>query len=328
MKINSNWFKWYAFAWMIFSLFFLMSFLWLWGYSDDAKNAKITSDINNLQSAISIRQAQWNTLSSLILSTDNNILTGLYVGGKKANTSDRSYIVGNVNYSMIGIKKNDFISPNKKEYIVGYTNTWRWRYEIAGVLRNGLKLEAIVKGTYLWRQKEECEIDSIKENTVILNWRCTNMFSREDIVEIEGVYFIAKKVWRDWITITLDGIPNLTSKYISLAKEEWESLISDYIDNKKSVVDWWTVYLPYCTEEWCELETNSKKLKLIKYTVWSKIVTKLERIITKINLTKLKQVLNKIKKIDLNEKKYSKYKTLLEYIKIRIEVEIEDRNKK
>ena len=54
------------------------------------------------------------------------------------------------------------------------------------------------------------------------------------------------------------------------------------------------------------------------------IVVKLEGFITKLNLEKLEVLYSKIKAIDLEDEKYSKYKTLLEYMELRIDMKIAD----
>lgn len=77
------------------------------------------------------------------------------------------------------------------------------------------------------------------------------------------------------------------------------------------------------TEKDIKLINNiNSKLDLYNKKISKNIIIKLEKIITKLSKKKLIKVYKKINKIDFENKKYTKYKDLLIYIKLRIWLEI------
>jgi len=73
----------------------------------------------------------------------------------------------------------------------------------------------------------------------------------------------------------------------------------------------------------CEKEeTDEEKILKLKNIISKKIVLKLEKVIIKLSKEKLIKIYKKIDKINLEDKKYAKYKNILEYFKLRILLEI------
>jgi hypothetical protein len=80
------------------------------------------------------------------------------------------------------------------------------------------------------------------------------------------------------------------------------------------------------------IEYNSIKLKTIIFRKnltlinnWIKIANKVDKLIDSISIEKLNKVNNKLKNINIEDKRFLKYKKILEYIQIRIDFELKNR---
>jgi hypothetical protein len=73
----------------------------------------------------------------------------------------------------------------------------------------------------------------------------------------------------------------------------------------------------------CELpKTKDMLIKDLEKTKYKKYIPKIDEIVEKLSEEKLKSVLEKINKIDLENPKFEKYRDLLEYFKYKILVKM------
>lgn len=138
-----------------------IAFISLQGYSGEAKNSKVTSDLRNIASAIetastrnSVTLAQVVTTTAL---TANQVDGTLTVGPSNLalnNTaSGVTYAVGNVDFAVIGQNGEDFKDPNSTDaasnYLFGLVTSPDFKaYQLAGqIIENDIK-KARVTGTF------------------------------------------------------------------------------------------------------------------------------------------------------------------------------------
>jgi hypothetical protein len=221
----------------------MVGFVSLSGYSSEAKNAKVTSDITTIQRWIETKVAQWWSLMAFVSENKKNRLTNLSIAWKKA--TEENYVVWTLNYTALWIRKDEFLDPNGNEYVIWATTTWGWRMEIAWVIEIDWKKQTILRWSYSWRGTEKQNINTVSWKMIVLEYSGTNFFRNWDYVKIWPVKYNIKSVKRDWITIVLDKEVVWKFTKVSLVEAEWKSLISDYRDNIKYVENGSTEVLPY-----------------------------------------------------------------------------------
>jgi len=242
MKKNKKWF-WVVESFLAMTVVSMVGFVSLAGYSVEAKNNKVRSDINNITMAITIKQTEWVSLMALVSENNKNRLTNLSLAGKKA--TEENYKVWTPNYTALGIKKENFLDPNGNDYVIWVTTTWGRRMEIAWVITIDWKKQTVIRWDYIWRDTKKYDIDSISWKIIILKTYATNAFRNWDYVRIWPVKYTIESVRRDWKTITLNKKVIWHFTRISLVEAEWKNLISDYRDNTKPLENYSTDSLPY-----------------------------------------------------------------------------------
>ena len=138
-----------------------IAFISLQGYSQEAKNSKVTSDLRNITSAIETDSTRNGTTLSDIISnaqaTGTNDVSWTFGSGANDGTGvvidiATNYGVGNVNFAKIGQNGEDFKDPNAADdtdYLYAYVTDAQYKgYQVAGqVVVNDVVLAA-VSGTY------------------------------------------------------------------------------------------------------------------------------------------------------------------------------------
>ena len=242
MKKNKKWF-WVVESFLAMTVFSMVGFVSIAGYSNEARNVKVTSDLSTISSTINVKIAEWWALTAFVTGNNKNRLTNLSLAGKKA--TERNYIVWTPNYTALGIKRNEYLDPNGKDYVLWVTTTWGGRMEIAWIVTVNWQKQTIIKWTYIWRDTKKYDIAHIDWKVIVLTPAGTNFFRKLDYVKIWPVRYTIEKVARDWVTITLDKEVIWKFTKLSLVESEWKSLISDYRDNTKALENDSTDSLPY-----------------------------------------------------------------------------------
>lgn len=136
-----------------------IAFISLQGYSQDAKNSKVTSDIRTLVSAVETSLTDGSiTLGNLVTgdTSATNGVTGTFASGVTLATnvgSGVTYQVGNINFANLKQNGADFKDSAGNDYLVavavsGSENAY---YQVVGQTANadGLTNTAVVKGNYI-----------------------------------------------------------------------------------------------------------------------------------------------------------------------------------
>lgn len=137
-----------------------IAFISLQGYSGEAKNSKVTSDLRNIASAIETASTRNSIVLFDIVSWDltaTNAASWTF-GNVNSNTgatltAGTNYDVGNVNFSAIGQNGDDFKDPNStnaaSDYVFAVVTIPTFKsYQLAGqIVENDVK-KARVSGTY------------------------------------------------------------------------------------------------------------------------------------------------------------------------------------
>lgn len=134
----------------ILAILWTIAFISLSGYSADARNSKRTSDVNSIRSAVSTKQTEWVYLLSMVTSVTARTLTTIDVAGTWATSSD--YVAWTPNFTVLGIKNEDFQDPNGQDYSMAATSKINWKFELAATIENGSwEKSAKVEWTYVPR---------------------------------------------------------------------------------------------------------------------------------------------------------------------------------
>lgn len=131
-----------------------IAFISLQGYSQDAKNSKIVSDVRTIVTAIETKLTEGKILmgkvSTASLNNVNNV-TGTFASGTTL-TGSINYNVWLINFTALKQNGNDFKDNNGNDYIAataidGTDNAF---YQVAGqITKADGTFEAVVKGNYV-----------------------------------------------------------------------------------------------------------------------------------------------------------------------------------
>lgn len=143
---------------VILAILSTIGFTTLSSYNDDSRNAKVTSDLRNLASAIEVvRSRNSITLNSIVQNTNTNNTVALssVVNNSWSTlwTPWVSYLVWNIDFIQINQNWAEFKDPNsfdrKQEYVYAAANNWDFSfYQIAGtIIKNDVAM-ARINGTY------------------------------------------------------------------------------------------------------------------------------------------------------------------------------------
>lgn len=202
-----------------------IAFISLQGYSADARNSKRTSDLGNIQSAISLKMVEGTPLMSFITENTASELTDLAVAGKTNVATGSTYKAGTPNYTVLNVAAKDFKDPQgDNEYRIGATSYKGGVFQIAATMEQDGTDQALVNGTYVARgtgATDTATIDSQSSNVITLADENANMFKVGDMLD-SGSEVI--KLSRDGVTLTLSG-GTISGTGIALANPESAGLI-------------------------------------------------------------------------------------------------------
>ena len=130
-----------------------IAFISLQGYSTDAKNSKVTSDLRNIASALEAERTQSSAVLATFLEGDLNTANGVAgnFGSWVTISSGANYGVGNMSFSVLGQNGTDFKDPNNNngEYLFAYgTVDGHSGYQLAGQIIEDDVKAARISGNY------------------------------------------------------------------------------------------------------------------------------------------------------------------------------------
>lgn len=158
-----------------------IAFISLQGYSQDAKNSKVSSDIRTLASAIETKLTE-SSISIHDLNDDSGagtydghgILTNTNTFASGVTLSGATHEVGNIAFSTLGQNGEDFTDPNGQEYIIAtLTQTANnpntastdaetfVMYQLVGEAGGADTRKAVVKGNYLYNTAAANDVDGL-----------------------------------------------------------------------------------------------------------------------------------------------------------------------
>jgi len=220
-----------------------IAFISLQGYSADARNSKRTSDIGNIQSAISLKMVEGVPLLSFINDTVSSLTLSIW--GSTGVTTWTQYNAGNPNYTVLNVIAKDFKDPKSdKEYKIGGTTRAGGVFQVSATMEQDGIDTAIVNGTYAPRGVTSLHTGSwtIDGKVLTLIDSDANMFKVND--KLGTSWANVDKVSRDGVTLTLSSTWGVTAGAIVLAAAESDGLIKAF-DTASGVTNLSTVNLPY-----------------------------------------------------------------------------------
>jgi len=225
-----------------------IAFISLQGYSADARNTKRTSDVNNIQSAISIKTAEGGGIMAFTTNVAAKRLADSTAQLAGADATSTNYDAGNPNYTALGVKADEFKDPNGQDYSIATTTTAGGRLEIAASIEIDGAKEALVKGTYSSRASADVTPKAVSGKVITLDPSDTNTFRTGDTVEVTGgtlgATAVIKKVARDWVTLTFSADATGATA-LKLATAEVAGLIMSRDGSNEVVVSGSGDTLPY-----------------------------------------------------------------------------------
>ena len=140
-----------------------IAFISLQGYSQDAKNSKVTSDLSTMTSAIEVglTDGRLDSISDVVATdatlTTNHSVTGTYGSGLTLGT-DGTYTVGTIDFGNLRQNGADFKDNDGNDYVAAVATrastgvgveTFAF-YQVAGEVKDATgAYSAIVKGNYV-----------------------------------------------------------------------------------------------------------------------------------------------------------------------------------
>lgn len=255
MKTNKNT-KWFTLIELIVVITILailgtIAFISLKGYSSDAKNAKIDSDLNNISRAIDLKLVAGGELLNFVWDTSARV-TGITVSGAAANvTAWTNYEAGVLNYTTLSIKQEDFLDPAGNKYLMGAKTVGGKDYELAAKkLGNESDDYAYVKGAYNPRDLTIADgTPTVADQTFTLT-NNLGLFRKGDVLDFlqaDGTTAgtaDATVVSATATKLTLDKAIVATDVKVRLSEAESTGLIGSKADLTKPVTNGWSD-LPY-----------------------------------------------------------------------------------
>lgn len=206
-----------------------IAFISLQGYSADARNSKRTSDVGNIQSAISLKQVEGVPLLSFVSDSANEITGGVNIGGSTGVlAASGAYAAGTPSYTVLNVIEKDFKDPKSdKAYRIGATTRAGGVFQVAAVLEKDGTDTGLVNGTYAARTAAAYS-GTADGTTFSLEDENANRFKVGDVIESDtsSTWTTIVKVSRDGVTLTtaadMTGVPA-----IKLVSAESAGLIGD-----------------------------------------------------------------------------------------------------
>ena len=207
-----------------------IGFMSIKGYTAEAKNAKVTSDLGTITTTINTKMAEGGWIMAFITGSSARLATDPSLAGT-GSTPGTNYEAGIPNYTALGVKAAEFQAPNGQDYKIGATTTAAGRMEMAGVVSIDGTNEAVVKGNYSARTTANTTVTPAETSgkVITLESKDTNTFKTGDTVHIttgdaDNTDIVIKRVARDGVTLTFStSIQDATE--VKLTADENPTLI-------------------------------------------------------------------------------------------------------
>ncbi len=221
-----------------------IAFISLQGYSADARNSKRTSDLGNIQGAMSLKQVEWVPLLSFITADSANTVTDIDLAGYTTGLTSTEYTAGTPSYTVLNVIAKDFKDPKSdKEYRIGATTKAGGVFQVAATLEKDGTDTAQVNGTYSARTATAYS-GTADGTSFSLNDANANRFKVGD--KVTGGLTVSK-VSRDGVTLTLSATYTGTTLALFAAEEAGLILDSETANTAATwvITNLSTTVLPY-----------------------------------------------------------------------------------
>ena len=226
-----------------------IAFISLQGYSADARNSKRTSDIGNIQSAMSLKQVEWVPLQSFVGDTTAEMTIIALAGTGVADQA--KYTAGAPSYTVLNVVQKDFLDPKSdKAYKVWVTEERGGVFQVAATMEKDGTNTALLNGTFVQRLSTQtgtvASVD-VAGSSITLADGTANYFKVGDRLNLSGsLDTTVTKVSRDGVTLTLAVAPVAGDVgNIFLAVSESAGLINGKGLTNTPVINLSTTALPY-----------------------------------------------------------------------------------
>jgi len=237
-----------------------IAFISLQGFSADARDSARASDLKNIQTKISTSASTGISYDKMV-GTTSNALSNISVGGVTPAATE--YDAGSVNFTILGMKAEDFKDPKSgDDYVIGSTTKAGGAFELAAT-KEANSGTALVIGNYKSRATTDTASISDTSATLTTAWGSIKITDGMGIFQIGDVVNINDwtntNEWKisgisaDKTTITVvdsdttDNTPlwAFASGEIALAADESTGLIASTDDATVEVTNGSTTALPY-----------------------------------------------------------------------------------
>ena len=226
-----------------------IAFISLQGYSADARNSKRTSDLGNIQSAISLKQVEGVPLLSFVSNDPlNEIASPAIAWLADGSAAAGKYDAGTPSYTVLNVVEKDFKDPNDKAYRIGGTTYKGGAFQLAATMEVDGVDTAAVNGTYVARGSGTITPTSYDSGVVTIPDTSANFFKVNDTVTTASGTTTISKVSRDGVTITLASGTGAGDIYLALPEVSgliWASVVTLPSVLLDPVTNLATTVLPY-----------------------------------------------------------------------------------
>lgn len=168
-----------------------IAFISLQGYSQDAKNAKVATDLKTLASAIEITTTKWTVfLKDLVIPVDDTIVantrtfwyrTSTWAEASGALSTGKPFTWGTVDFAKLGQNSSDFKDSDKHDYLFAVVAAPNWNevsYQLAGQTKDAAgNYTAVVTGNYVKKFGADADWLIVGMSTIaawVTNWMSLN----------------------------------------------------------------------------------------------------------------------------------------------------------
>jgi prepilin-type N-terminal cleavage/methylation domain-containing protein len=227
-----------------------IAFISLQGYSADARNSKRTSDIGNIQSAISLKQVEGVPLLSFIADTTNKITGAVSLAGS-GTYSGTAYTAGTPSYTVLNVIQKDFLDPKSDHaYAIGATTLGGGVFQVAATMEQDGVDTAKTVGTFSQRLATAYSGTGNGTSYTLSDVNANRFKVGDTVTDSNTAIKTITKVSRDGITLTLSSASTGTT--LALSAAESNGLIGDTnlittatLASTGAVTNLSTTFLPY-----------------------------------------------------------------------------------
>jgi len=270
--------------------------------------------------------------------------------------NNESLVTLDISVTEVDDEKLDLLEINKSYGVSKYSNINKWividkwkiffylverqdfytRYNFSTILKyNGKNYLYNIMIDSIWEEKENYVHYTYDSNWKIKNSPLHSKTSKIILNLFDNIIFYWKpyfnesevlKLKKTWNYITwieslhlYSSSKSYSNKKSKISKKEALEFIESIYGSKLS-------FSNIEKKDSLEYKYNKSYNLLSKSTNWKKYIKKIEEFIPKLKTEKLKKVLLKLEKLNLDNPKLKKYRLILEYIKYKILIEVKSRN--